>query len=155
VKDPRTTREGFDKRWYSHKFNGPAVKYELAVAIHTGDIVAFCGPFMGAEPDQKIFRYRLKDLLLPSEKVIGDKGYRGDSSAVTPFDAKNAQHEESMAVLRARHASINRRLKHWGALEQKWRDSVNKHVWAFKFAIVMSQILHENGRSAFQVSGYR
>lgn len=34
----------FEKKWYSHKFNGPAVAYEVAVGITTGFIVWINGP---------------------------------------------------------------------------------------------------------------
>ena len=35
----------FDFTWYSHKFRGAGVCYEIAVAIKTGDIVVFNGHF--------------------------------------------------------------------------------------------------------------
>lgn len=35
----------FDKRFYSHKFNGNGVRYEVGVCIATGDIVWISGPF--------------------------------------------------------------------------------------------------------------
>jgi len=35
----------FDKQWYSHKFKGPGLCYEITVCIKTGWIVAFSGPF--------------------------------------------------------------------------------------------------------------
>lgn len=146
----------FSRGWYSQKFNGPAVKYELAICIKTGDIVAFCGPFRGGEHDLSIFRFRLKDALLPYERVIGDKGYRGDLKVVTPYlyDCESAQHRRAMAVLRARHETINRRFKTYGALHDIWRHDVHKHHIVFKSCGVLSQIIHENGREAFQVTGY-
>ena len=29
----------FDPKWWSHKFNGPGLRYEVALCIRTGDIV--------------------------------------------------------------------------------------------------------------------
>ena len=47
----------FDKMWYSHKFNGAGVHYEVAVAIGTGHIVHVQGPYpCGAYPDIVIAR---------------------------------------------------------------------------------------------------
>lgn len=34
----------FSKIWYSHKFKGPGLRYEVAVSILTGDIVWLHGP---------------------------------------------------------------------------------------------------------------
>ena len=47
----------FDKGQFSHKFNGPALRYELATNIQTGDIVHYNGPFKpGVYSDISIFR---------------------------------------------------------------------------------------------------
>ena len=48
----------FDPQWFSHKFRGPGLKYEIAVCIQTGDIVWANGPFKcGKWPDVKILRH--------------------------------------------------------------------------------------------------
>lgn len=153
INEPRP----FNKGWHSEKHNGPGVKYELTVSIKTGDIAACCGPFRGGEHDISIFRHRLKKMLLPMEKVIADRGYRGDQKVVTPYDYDciNRQHKRAMGVLRARHETINRRLKTWGCLKQKWRHSLHQHHLVFRSAIAIAQLLHENGRPSFQVTGYR
>ena len=42
----------FDPKWYSHKFRGPGLRYEIGVCIKTGWIVWVNGPFpAGAWPD--------------------------------------------------------------------------------------------------------
>jgi hypothetical protein len=35
----------FDRKWYSHKINGPAVRYKVGICIKTGWIVWINGPF--------------------------------------------------------------------------------------------------------------
>ena len=66
----------FSKAWWSHKFNGPGLRCEIAICIKTGWIVAYNGPFAcGVWPDLKIFRFRLKQWLLRGEKVLADRGY--------------------------------------------------------------------------------
>ena len=63
--------EPFWKGWFSHKFKGPGVRYEVGVCILTGDIVWLHGPFpCGLWPDLKIFRKSLKQQLLEGEKVV-------------------------------------------------------------------------------------
>ena len=39
-------KKTFDVARYSHKFNGPAVRYEVATSIQTCDIVWVNGPFL-------------------------------------------------------------------------------------------------------------
>ena len=51
----------FSKKWFSNKFNGPGLQYEVAINIQTGDIVWINGPYKcGAWTDIKIFRHKLK-----------------------------------------------------------------------------------------------
>jgi hypothetical protein len=86
----------FSRMWYSHKFNGAGLRYEIGVCIQTGDIVWVNGPFKcGPWPDLSIFRINLKNLLLPREQVEADNGYRGDPSCRTPAMARSwAEYEK-------------------------------------------------------------
>lgn len=48
----------FDPKWVSHKFKGPGVRYEVGIAIGTGEIVWAFGPFpCGAYNDLNILDY--------------------------------------------------------------------------------------------------
>ena len=48
--------QNFDKKWFSHKFRGPGLCYEVALNIQTGDIVWSHGPFSpGAHTDLAFF----------------------------------------------------------------------------------------------------
>ena len=63
----------FDKKWFSHKFKGPGLRYEVALNIQTGDIVWSHGPFPpGAHTDLAIFLQGLAHKLKPGEKVKAD-----------------------------------------------------------------------------------
>ena len=45
-----------NKDWFSHKFKGPGLRYEIAVSIRKGHTVSINGPFpAGAYPDRRIF----------------------------------------------------------------------------------------------------
>ena len=59
----------FSKKWYSHKFRGPGLRYEVAVGIQSGHIVWTNGPFPAGVPDIVIFRYSLKNKLVEGERV--------------------------------------------------------------------------------------
>lgn len=54
----------FDKKWHSHKFKGPGLRYVLGVNIQLGHIVWTNGPFpCGHWSDIKIARNCLVDLM--------------------------------------------------------------------------------------------
>ena len=118
----------------------------MAICILTGFIVWYHGPFpCGAFPDIKIFRLKLKDNLHPGERVIADMGYKGDHAVCTKMDAKTEAHKKSMSIARARHETINRRLKQWQALSQVWRHERSKHVLVFEAIAALTELELENG----------
>jgi hypothetical protein len=53
ISEPRCTPSS---NWYSHKTHGPALGYEIAVAIHHNKVVHINGPFPARVPDISIFR---------------------------------------------------------------------------------------------------
>ena len=66
----------FDRKWYSHKFHGPGVRYEIGLNIQNGWIVWVNGPYpCGSYPDLKIARDYVFLMLEPGEKILGDGGY--------------------------------------------------------------------------------
>jgi hypothetical protein len=67
----------FSGRWYLHKFKGPGLRYEIAIAIQTDWVVWKNGPYpCGAYPDLRIAREKLVPALNVGEKYIADRGYR-------------------------------------------------------------------------------
>ena len=104
--------------------------------------------------DLRIFRLSLKSLLRPEEQVIADKGYRGDSKTCTPLYAKNRDHSRAMGVARARHETLNRRFKQWGALQGIWRHEDKKHGLVFRSVATITQLEISNGRPLFHCEGY-
>lgn len=71
----------FNPKWFSHKFKGPGLRYEIAFCIETGKIVWVHGPFpCGAYPDLKIFRMALKLALSDSERTVADGTYNDDAA---------------------------------------------------------------------------
>ena len=75
-----------------------------------------------------VFRCKLKHMLGPHEKALADLGYVGDFKAATHGYANDAQHKRAMGVLRARHETINRRLKYWNALNSIIENTFPKRV---------------------------
>ena len=58
-KRPKRNKDGrclkFDPKWWSHKFNGPAVRYKTAVNIQTGNLVWTHGPFPAGNIREELF----------------------------------------------------------------------------------------------------
>ena len=99
----------FWKGWYSHKFKGPGLRYEVGVCIATGDIVWVNGPYpAGKFSDLSIFCHVLKWMLLPFEMVEADAGYRGEPACVSDKThwLTEAQKDQKDTV-RARHETVN------------------------------------------------
>ena len=155
IQEPYPWRSDINRKFYSHKFKGPGLRYEIGICIKTGHIVWYHGPFpCGAFPDLKIFRLKLKECLLPGEKVIADQGYKGEFRVCTKLNAEDEIHKKSMSVARARHETVNRRLKQWQSLQQIWRHDRSKHEHVFQSVCVLTQIEFENHRPPFQVHSY-
>ena len=105
----------FNPKWYSHKFKGPGLRYEVAICIKTGWIVWVNGPFPAGEwPDRKIAQAGINHHLDENECYVGDGGYYdGRQWAETPTGYNN--HEQKMyAMARACHETVNRRFKQFG-----------------------------------------
>ena len=143
----------FWKGWYSHKFKGPGLRYEVALSIQGGDIVWVNGPFpAGAWPDINIFRGWLKKELLPGERVEADDGYRGDISLDTP-DKFNytAYQDECKFNVRARQETVNKRFKQFNILSDRFRHDRGKHAPVFNAIAVVTQVSLRSGEPLFPV----
>ena len=133
----------FDKEQYSQKFNGPALRYELATNIQTGDIVHYNGPFKpGKCNDLTIFRNKLKGMLLKAgEKAEADMGYRCELETIChPRIYVSKSDKKAKSIARARHETINRRMKQFGCLHQAYRHNLAKHGTLFRAVVVATQV---------------
>jgi hypothetical protein len=142
----------FDKKWFSHKFWAAGLRYEVAVCIQTGDIVWIHGPFpCGAWPDLKIFRSALKQALAPGEKVEADNGYPGKRGTVrTANDYVSQVDKKAKQRARARHETVNRRLKQFNCLKAVYRHDQDKHWMVFTAVAVCTQLSFDYGEHPFQ-----
>ena len=97
----------FSPSWYSHKFEGPGVRYEIGICITTGWIVWINGPYRcGTWPDLSIARDCLHEALDNGERYIADGGY-SCAEALIPNDATTWHEKNYMAMARARHETVN------------------------------------------------
>lgn len=143
----------FSSKWFSHKFKGPGLRYEVAVSIIGGDIVHTNGPFpCGAWPDIKIFRSQLIDKLAPREMVEADNGYRGIHDKIrTPVDYATTREKKMKRRARARQETANRRFKHFQILKKKFRNDLRLHQRVFRSIVVLTQLSIQSGEVLFGV----
>lgn len=141
---------------YSHKFNGPGLRYEIALSIKTGYIVHINGPFLpGAWPDIKIARAQLHAMLPHGEYYLADCGYRAiDAPSITRDEIAPFERRE-MGLLLARHETINRRFKDWEILKQQFRHKEEFHGPVFTAIAVMTQMEIESGHFVYDIEDYQ
>ena len=137
INEPRP----FDRKWYSHKFHGPGVRYAIAVAINTSLIVWYCGPFCCGEwPDLRIARATFIADMDDEEMAIADGGYRdGYNWFQTPTGFHTPQ-DRWESVVRARHETVNGHFKKWHILRDIYRHDVSTHGRVFRAIVQITQI---------------
>ena len=100
----------FSSQWFSHKFKGPGLRYEVAVCILTGHVVWTHGPFpCGSYQDLSIYRIAMKSSLTAGEKVVADEGYK-DPTCLLGSDVEG-EHRKILATIRAKQETVKRRFK--------------------------------------------
>ena len=128
----------------SHKYAGKsALRYELGVSILGGDLVWIQGPYpMGKFTDITIFNKVLRHFLDPGERVEADEGYVGHpDKIVCPTNPGYSDERRAMSArARARHETLNGRLKNWGILRQVFQHRIQLHGTVFPACAVVTQV---------------
>ena len=138
----------FDPKWWSHKFNGPGLRYEIGISIRSGDIVwAHGGLPCGEWPDLRLARNALIDALLPGERVVADKGYNDPNYFDVPIG--NADHQKRQIL--ARHETVNHRIKKFCCMNNRFRHKLYLHPLFFHAVINLNQLMIENGEPLFVI----
>ena len=157
--DFRITQKGIAKKgnaFGSHKYAGKsALRYELGVDILAGKLIWIQGPYpAGKWPDIKIFTSVLAHFLEPGERVEADDGYRGHADKVKcpKNDANPAENLKMQGRVRARHETLNGRLKNWGILSQVYRHDIRRHGEVFRACATITQLTIDDGEPLFEVA---
>jgi hypothetical protein len=142
----------FNAKWWSHKFNAPAIRYEIAICIQTGHIVWIHGPFPSGEwPDIRIARDALIPSLDENEMYVADEGYvDGNGRAITPSEFGGLWGHQ-MSVVRGRHETCNGRFKYSNILSRTFRHEKRLHGSVFRAVAVLTQLAFENTEPLFEV----
>lgn len=130
----------FDRTFWSHKVNGPALKYSVAQSIHNGNIVHWSGPYKPSEADVTIFRNDLMTKLPPDEPVEVDRGCGGENQLKTPDIAKSRSGRKQKSKVRSRQETIFAKVKAFECFQTAFRHSHEKHELCVGAVLVLLQI---------------
>ena len=149
----------FDEKWYSEKFNGPAVRYLITMCIQTGCLVHVDGPYpAGAWPDLHIAQNKLCHLLCESqyedELACGDGGFQDGREFFATPPGHNNEIERMRTVARARHEMINRHFKQWSILHDVYCGKLNRHGTIFHAVANITQLVLQMQELTFGVDYY-
>lgn len=142
------------KPYYSYKFRGPGLRYEVALCIRTGEIVWINGPFKPGElTDLMIFRLGLKQkLLFAGEMTQADGIYAAETkTCLCPNEFDGAAVQRLKDDVRARHETVNKMFKRFGILKRVFRQEVFKHKAVFEAVAVITQIAIRNREEPYDV----
>lgn len=138
----------FNRRWYSHKFRGPGLRYEIGLCVRTGKIVWKHGGYpCGEYPDLKLAREAYVLSTQPLELTLADKGYNDKNHFLLPTAQNSASHKRIMA----RHETVNKRIKQFRVLKDTFRNSLEKHPMVFHAVVNLTELMIENGEPLFSV----
>ena len=98
-----------DPKYFSFKHNHAGLLYEVAMSIDEDKCVWINGPIPGGETNDKgLFNRKLKGMIPPGIRALGDSGYGGDPEKVTlkyAQDSATVQKFKRRAL--ARHEKFN------------------------------------------------
>lgn len=136
----------FSTSWYSHKFCGPGLRYELGVSIKSGNICWVNGPFpCGSHPDDKIFRLGLLAHLGKGNCVVADRGYKHPKCVTPDTRLLDTDDSEKYKQILARHETVNRLLKRFLILSHRFRHSIHKHRVCFMAVVNIVTLCIKHG----------
>ena len=158
INEPKHPTKPVDRKYYSHKFNHGALKYELAIDIFKPKLVWINGPFQASKHDITVFRdHGLLEKMKtdhPGRFVVADRGYqtsRPDEIGImsTPNDMDPKLLKNFKTHVCQRHESFNGRIKFFKCLSETFRHTQEKHKIAFEAVCVIVQYQMDNGAPIF------
>jgi len=141
----------FNPKWYSHKFKGPGLRYEIGLCLRTGYIVWVNGGYpCGEYPDLKLARESYLEFIEEHERTVADNTYQ-DEHFIYPKRYPHAR--TRIKQILARHETVNKRMKQWGCLNQRFRHRIVLHPICICFRAVanLTQLMILLGETLFAV----
>lgn len=140
----------FDKKWYSHKFNGPALRYEVAVRLINPIITWVNGAYPAGDfPDLKLAKELYISAVLPNEMTLADDTYRDGLFFIHPHG--NPESVVKQKQFMARHETVNGRLKSFRVLSSTFRHNLTLHARCFNAVANLVQLMILNGEPLYEV----
>lgn len=115
-----------DSKWYSHKFHGPALTYQIVLSLHESKVLSIIGPYPAGNSDLTVYRMEdgIKNMIPHGSRLIGDRGYVGEPETIsTPNDHDTLRAAQFKGRARSRHETFNGRLKDFNVLDQAYRHT--------------------------------
>lgn len=145
-------------KWYSHKFHGAGLSYELGIAVRSNRLVWINGPFHASRHDISIFRNEddpengLMSKIPDGKRAIGDSGYKGEPAKITITKAGDSREVKRFkGRVKSRHETFNARLKCFSVLAIPFRHGFELHKQVFEAVCLCIQYDIENGNGLFEV----
>ena len=152
IMEPTHPLYKIDTGFYSHKFGGAGVDYEIAISIFEPRVLWVNGPFPSGQGDREIFKAALRAKIPRGHIALMDRGYRGGGkcvSTVNSLDSDELNEFKTRAL--ARHENFNARLKRFKILREKFRCSHKKHGVVFDSVCCLCQLEMMFGMPVFDV----
>ena len=129
-------------QFYSHKFHGPGVGYQLALSLFTSDLVYLKGPDPAGQSDMQEYQAELKDLMPDGKKIVVDGGY--NDKADKKLSRSNANDDRQLrkfkARAKARQESFHSRVKRFESVATTpFRHGMDRHKTCFEAICVICQ----------------
>lgn len=148
---PINEPQPFSPSWYSHKFHGPGVRYEIGLSVASGRIIWVNGSFKcGAFPDNKSFCIDMKNCPRSDESVIADCGYT-DARCITKRSKSIPGHHKIHKLIRAMHETVNHRLKTFNVIRDIFRHDLSKHQHCFHAVAQLTSIMIDTTNPLFKI----
>ena len=147
INEPRDPVLKKNKEWYSHKHHKAGLNYEIAVAMFESKIVHAKSGDPASTHDMTVFRMELKQKIPPGKCVVADKSYdaRAESNILSTYNQFDTDAvKEFKRRARARHETINSKLKNFKCLDNKFRHGVVRAQQCFDCCIVLLQYAIED-----------
>jgi hypothetical protein len=151
----------YDEKYYSHKNKHAGVSYEIGVSLSESKIVWFSGPWPAGMGDSTIYTEKGLEAKIPATCAgIADGGYptkkKGIPVSANKLINANSQDTEEVrrfkALARARHESLNKRLKRFRHLLDRFCHSpLDKHEPVFTAVCVIVQYQMDLGQPLFEI----
>ena len=103
----------------------------------------------GEWPDLKLARSQFVRNLSRGETACADKGYRGPLCFISPDNYPTTRIRQKRIM--ARHETVNRRIRQFEVLEQRFRHDLTKHSTCFHAVVNITQLMISNGEPLFAV----